>query len=97
MYFGAMRKCNGVTPALEHYTCMVDLFGRAGQLDRMATMMEETSLNSSVVMWLAVLATCRRYANIEIGRHAFEQVTQLDKKGASAYICMYNIYADADM
>ena len=27
MYFGAMRKCNGVTPTLEHYTCMGDLFG----------------------------------------------------------------------
>ena len=96
-YFEAMSKAYGITPTLEHLSCMVDLLCRAGQLNLAVVMLNKTPFHPSIVMWLTVLAGCRKWGNVELGRHAFQQVIRMDEEDDSAYLCMYNIFVDAGM
>lgn len=40
---------------------------------------------------------CQKWENVEVGRWAFEHAVELNKKDASAYVLMANLYADACM
>ena len=97
MYFEAMIKDYGITPTLEHHTCLVDLFGRSGQLEKAIIAMEETLFYPNSVMWHAMLGACRKWGNVKLGRYVFDQILKFDETEIGAYISMHNIYADAGM
>lgn len=97
MYFKAMRKYFGIAPCIEHYICILDLHSRAGQLDKAMEMMMRLPFHPNSVMLLIVLGACRKWGNMELGLRAFEQAMQVDEREAAAYLCLFNIYADADI
>lgn len=97
IYFDIMSKDYGITPNLEHHLCMLDLLGRAGQLDTAIAMMKKAPVHPSITMWRTVLGACRKWGDVEIGREAFKQALQLEENEAGTYLCMYNVYADAGM
>ncbi|KAH7373056.1 hypothetical protein KP509_17G035100 [Ceratopteris richardii] len=79
------------------YTSMIDLLGRAGQLEGALLMLWKGPFHPNVITWLVLLSGCRKWGNLELGKYAFDQALFLDEKYAAAYIGMYNLYADADM
>ena len=97
MYFDRMSKAYGITPTLEHYTCMVDLFARTGHLDKTVAAIKEMPMNACVEAWSTLLSACRKWGNMDLGRVAFEHATVLDEKHVAAYVCMWNIYAVASI
>ncbi|KAH7427527.1 hypothetical protein KP509_10G048100 [Ceratopteris richardii] len=97
LYFRAMNEDYNIIPTFEHDVCMVDLFGRVGQLERAIIYICESSPHPHIMMWLTLLGACRKWGNVIIGKQAFEQTLLLDSKETSAYLCMYNIYMDAGM
>ncbi|KAI5083897.1 hypothetical protein GOP47_0000066 [Adiantum capillus-veneris] len=96
-YFRSMSGDYDIIPTLIHHNCMIDLMGRAGQLDRALAFMAETPHFPTMEMWLAVLGACRKWGNVELGRQAFKHALLVDETEGAAYICMSNIYADAGM
>jgi pentatricopeptide repeat protein len=94
-YFEAMNKSYGITPGLNHHTCMVDLLGRAGQLGEAGEVMNNAPFHPDSVMALALLSACRKWGEIDLAMNVFEHAVGSDEKLASAYVCMYNIYADS--
>ena len=95
--FKLMCRDYGIIPTIEHYNCMVDLLGRAGQLEEAVEMIEKMPLNPDLRLWHTLLGACRMLGNVEISEQAFQHAVKLDETDDSAYICMYNIYADAGM
>ena len=97
MYYEIMSTCYDIVPTLEHQTCMVDLFGRAGHFEKAVKVMK-TMLNcDSLPMWLSLLGACQKWGDLKLGRQVFEHVVELDEMHGSAYVCMGNIYAAASM
>ncbi|KAM7504897.1 hypothetical protein LguiB_003801 [Lonicera macranthoides] len=47
-----------VNPTLKHYTCMVDLLSRAGQLDEAYKVVKKMPLEPDSVIWGALLGGC---------------------------------------
>mgnify|MGYP000618503113 CR=1 FL=1 len=95
--FDSMSKQYGITPNFEHYTCMIDLFGRAGHFDKAVTIINEMpSLDYSPV-WGSLMNACQKWGNVNLARLAFEHAICLDKSTCTAYICMTNIYIAAGM
>jgi pentatricopeptide repeat protein len=84
-------------PTVEHYTCMVDLFGRMGYFGRVASVLDRVSHSGHLPLFLTVLGACRKWRNVRLGRWAFEQYLKLDGQCASAFVCMENIYASVGM
>ena len=63
----------GLIPTVEHHTCMVDLFSRAGNFER-----AKCFLLDDVPMLLAFLGACRTWVQVDLGRLAIEKIIQLD-------------------
>ena len=87
-----------LNPTLEHYTCMIDLFSRAGHFHKIKNLFDNLSSSlDHLPLYLAILGACKKWVNVELGRWAFEQSLKLDVKCASAYVGMRNIYSESGM
>ncbi|XP_024519991.1 uncharacterized protein LOC112342430 [Selaginella moellendorffii] len=95
--FRAMLRKHGIAPTIQHYTCMVELLGRANQLDEAVKLVKGMSCKPDVVIWKAVLGACWKWKNVALGRLAFESIMELDNQNAPAYVLMANLYAEAGM
>jgi pentatricopeptide repeat protein len=92
-----MSKDYGIAPSLEHYACIIDLFGRAGQLERALEMVRNMPETPDLAVWLTLLGACRKWGHVNLAKQVFEHVVQVDGRDPSAYIFMANIFADAGM
>lgn len=81
--------------SVEHYTCMIDLFCRAGQLDKAVAMVMEMPLSADVTVWHTLLGACQKLGDWKLGRLAFEHAELLDEGDAANYVYMRNVYAAA--
>ncbi|KAH7291454.1 hypothetical protein KP509_29G017400 [Ceratopteris richardii] len=97
MYFFDMSRIYGVKPSLEHFACMVDLFGRAGHLDKAVQVIQKMPNSSHMAAWCALLGACQKWGEVEVGEWAFEQAVALDGSDGAAYVLMGNIYGTAGM
>ena len=96
--FHHMNDVSKMTPALEHYTCMVNTLSRAGHFDKALSIIEEVPSSDRHPLWSALLgACCCRTINVELARWAFGQSVVLNAKDAALYIYMANIYSTAGM
>ena len=90
--FDEMRIDYHLTPTLEHYSCMIDMLGRAGQLDKMVAIVEHMPLHPNRVVWSTILGACRKWGDTEVGGEAFLHALGLDDEDAASYVSMSNIY-----
>ncbi|CAK9172209.1 unnamed protein product [Ilex paraguariensis] len=95
MHFESMRKVYGIEPQLEHYGCMVDLYGRAGRLDEAFDFMNNMVVKPHAGAWGALLNACKIHKNMELGELASRKLVELDAKNHGAYVLLSNIYADS--
>ncbi|KAJ7558177.1 hypothetical protein O6H91_04G027400 [Diphasiastrum complanatum] len=94
-YAESMTPCYNISPAIEHYCCMVDLLGRAGCLIEAKNVIEKMSCHPEVSVWMALLGACRMHGDLLIGERAAKQVLALDPENAAGYVMLSNIYAAA--
>jgi pentatricopeptide repeat protein len=92
LYFDLMTDVYGLAPSLEHYTCMVDLLGRAGHLESAVRLIEKVAPRHRSQLWPILLGSCRKWENSKLGRWVFEHSVKLNGDDASSYVCMSNIY-----
>ncbi|CAM6086203.1 unnamed protein product [Calypogeia fissa] len=93
--FLAMTQDYGVEPTVVHYTCMVDLLGRAGHLEEAKLLITNMPVEPNGVTWKALLGACRTYGNIELGEVAAKELLKLEPKDDAAYVLLSNMYAAA--
>lgn len=96
-WFDSMVKDHGLIPRCEHYSCLVDILGRAGQLEKAYDMIKEMPFEPDTGIWGALLSGCCAYSNAELGQLAAEKYLELDPQNSGAYIVLSNIYAAAGM
>ena len=97
MYFKAMYSSYGIASTLHLCTCIVDMFGRAGQFSKIVLVIEKMPTSDYLPTLTTLLGACHKWGNVELGRLAFEHIVQLDEKHCSAYVLMSNIYVSVDM
>ncbi|XP_043725303.1 pentatricopeptide repeat-containing protein At3g46790, chloroplastic-like [Telopea speciosissima] len=64
----------GVGPGLEHYTCMVDMLGRAGHVEDAEALIERMKVEPDEALWGALLGACRLHGKIEVAERVAEKV-----------------------
>eukprot|EP01018_Ginkgo_biloba_P018660 Gb_14850 [translate_table: standard] len=94
-YFDSMSQYYHITPAMEHYCCMVDLLGRAGLLEEAQDFIMKMPIKPDAVVWRSLLGACRIHANVELGERVAEHLFELDPKYVAPYVLLSNIYAAA--
>ncbi|XP_072970785.1 pentatricopeptide repeat-containing protein At5g66520-like [Typha angustifolia] len=82
-----------IEPTIEHYGCVVDLLGRAGQLEEALALIRRVSSKADVVLWGALLVACRVHKNVEMGETVAKEMLKLDPYNAGAHVFLSNVYA----
>ena len=96
-YFETMVEGYSIIPVIDHFNCIVDLLGRAGQVICAIRLLEKLPIEPDLVTWNTILSSCRRLGDVDLARHAFDCVLKLDEGHVGAYILMANVYMDAQM
>ncbi|KAL3636366.1 hypothetical protein CASFOL_020913 [Castilleja foliolosa] len=93
MYFCMMKEKFKIEPELEHYTCMIDLLGRAGKLNEAESLLKTMPYNPNIMVWASLLRACRTHGNVELAEKAAKQCLKLDPSNATPYIMLGHMYA----
>lgn len=98
-YFNSMRSDYGLDVTINHYACMVDLLGRAQQVEEAEALIEKAPfhLKSKHLLWKTLLGACNKHGNIEIGNRIAQMLVELKPNEPSTYVLLSNIYASASM
>ncbi|KAJ7970284.1 Pentatricopeptide repeat-containing protein [Quillaja saponaria] len=92
-YFYSMNKDYGITQNSKHYTCMIDLLGRAGRLDEAQNLMRNMPFKPDAASWGALLGASRIHGNTEVGEKAAEKIFKMEPHNAGMYVLLSNLYA----
>lgn len=93
--FSMMVHNYGIPARSEHYSCLVDMMSRAGQLHRACKIIHEMPFKADSSIWGAVLSACSVHLNVELGELAATRILNLDPYNSGAYVMLSNIYAAA--
>ncbi|KAL8211416.1 hypothetical protein R6Q57_005853 [Mikania cordata] len=94
-YFETMEQEFGIVPGVEHYACMVDILGRAGQLEKAMEIIKQMPMEPSPVVWVALLGSCRVHTNVQLGEYASSKLLELGCENDGTYTLLSNIYANS--
>ncbi|KAB2631751.1 pentatricopeptide repeat-containing protein [Pyrus ussuriensis x Pyrus communis] len=92
-YFYSMEKTYGIVPRDEHYSCVIDLLGRAGRLKEAEEFINSMPIQPNAFGWCSFLGACRIHGDKERGKLAAEKLMHLEPENIGAHILLSNIYA----
>ncbi|XP_010266937.1 PREDICTED: pentatricopeptide repeat-containing protein At1g74630 [Nelumbo nucifera] len=94
-YFNKMIEKYEMEPSIEHYGCMVDLYGRAGLLNKAYDFITRMPIEPNAVIWRTLLGACSIHGNVKLAEKVKQRLSALDPDNSSDHILLSNIYAVA--
>ncbi|KAL8266963.1 hypothetical protein R6Q59_004307 [Mikania micrantha] len=94
-YFKSMTNDYGITPQMEHYACMIDLFGRAGRVNEAYEIIKSMPFDPDAGVWGTLLGASRVHGNIELAEIASGHLFDMDPTNSGYYVLLSNVQADA--
>lgn len=91
--FHSMGKEYNCEPLQSHYSCMIDLLGRAGYLDEAYELVQKIEVKPTSDIWVALLSACRLHKNIQLAEISAHRIMEMNPNDVSSYIALSNIYA----
>ncbi|KAF8401926.1 hypothetical protein HHK36_012877 [Tetracentron sinense] len=93
-YFNQMTDGYGIKPTLEHYSCLIDLLGRAGRLREAYAILQNTAtLKADVGLLSTLFSACNIHRDLELGEEIARLLIEKDPEDPSTYIILSNMYA----
>lgn len=98
-HFESMSKAYGLTPRIEHFSCMVDLLGRAGEFDKIEDFINGMPMMPNILIWRTVLGACSRAIGRrrDLGTKAAQMLVELEPQNAVNYVLLANMHAAGGM
>ncbi|KAL5702140.1 hypothetical protein ACHQM5_027392 [Ranunculus cassubicifolius] len=102
--FHSMSSKFGLTPRIQHYGCIVDLLGRAGQLQEAYDFVNKMPIPPDAILWRSLLGACNIHGDVgmgeKVGRHLLVLQRERDKNESEPkcedFIALSNVYASAE-
>jgi pentatricopeptide repeat protein len=95
--FDLMTIKYATSPKAEHYACIVDILGRAGQFEKACSYIKEMPFEAEKNVWGALLGASKTHGNVQLGEFAAKMLVQSDSGSSGPYVMLSNIYAAAGM
>ncbi|KAK9285655.1 hypothetical protein L1049_024854 [Liquidambar formosana] len=92
-----MKRAYRIEPKPEHYGCLVDLLGRAGQLEEAQNVIETMPMKPNPALWGSLLLACRTHQHVALAEVVVARLVELKADDCGVYALISNIYADAGM
>ncbi|KAL2935460.1 hypothetical protein RDABS01_018578 [Bienertia sinuspersici] len=93
--FNHMHSLYGITPSLEHYTCVVDMLARAGRLYDAFQFVEDMPMEADAKIWSSLVSSCKTHGDLVLGRIAAAKLLQLDSNRVENYVLVSNLLAQS--
>ncbi|KAK6779794.1 hypothetical protein RDI58_021978 [Solanum bulbocastanum] len=93
--FESMTRDFGISPEENHYSCMVDLLSRSGQLENALEFINKLPIEPKAPIWRPFLAGCRFHCSLEMAEMAASKILEHDPGDASVYVTLSNMYVEA--
>ncbi|KAK6235852.1 hypothetical protein SCA6_011189 [Theobroma cacao] len=94
-YFELMNSSYGLTPKIEHCSCMVDLLARAGQLYEAWDFIEKMPEKPDEIVLGALLGACQKRKNVDVGERVMQLLLQMEPSNSGNYVISSKIYANS--
>ncbi|KAH0671313.1 hypothetical protein KY285_025526 [Solanum tuberosum] len=94
--FTSMIHTYGIEPTADHFSCIVDLLGRAGYLDEAEKLVKDRHVDVDSTVWWTLFSSCAAYGNVRLGRIAAGFLLETEKNNPTVYVLLSNIYASAE-
>ncbi|KAK2984265.1 hypothetical protein RJ640_010224 [Escallonia rubra] len=92
--FNSMMHVYGLEPSAEHYSCLVDILGRAGQVnDAVMVVSQMPAIERDGVVLGALLGACKLHGDVGMANQIGEELIKLEPTNSGGYILLANIYA----
>ncbi|KAL6003684.1 hypothetical protein ACLOJK_023918 [Asimina triloba] len=80
-------------PSVDHYSCMVDLLGRAGHIDEAERLIGSMQVPADSSIWWALLSACSSHGHVRLGKVAAGFLLESEPENPAVYVLLSNIYA----
>lgn len=94
--FSLMVEGYAIEPNLEHYACMVDLYGRDGLFDKALNLINKMSMEPDGRVWGALLRACRMHSNVRVGELALDKLVKLEPENPAHYMVSSGLFSQSD-
>uniref|UniRef100_A0A804MHN4 Pentatricopeptide repeat-containing protein n=1 Tax=Zea mays TaxID=4577 RepID=A0A804MHN4_MAIZE len=94
--FDCMTKKFRFAPELGHYTCMVDVLGRSGNLEEALQVISNMKVKADGRIWGALLGSCRIHSNSKLAYFAAQKLVELEPSNVGYHVLLSNIQAGGD-
>ncbi|MQM12546.1 hypothetical protein Taro_045465 [Colocasia esculenta] len=91
----SMSAEHGMSPGLEHYTCLVGAKARVGQLEEAQRVALAMPFEPDAAVWRTLLSACVAHGEAGLGQAAGRRLLELDPQDDSAYVMLANVYTAA--
>ncbi|AAB61067.1 similar to N. tabacum membrane-associated salt-inducible protein (PID:g473874) [Arabidopsis thaliana] len=96
-FFSQMRSKYGIEPIIEHYSCMIDILGRAGRLLEAYEIIQQTPETSDNAELLSTLfSACCLHLEHSLGDRIARLLVENYPDDASTYMVLFNLYASGE-
>ncbi|MCO5579095.1 hypothetical protein L7F22_032947 [Adiantum nelumboides] len=85
-YLMCLSEKKGLNLESKHYSILVDLFGRAGDFNRVRDILLNMPMQPDLMVWSCLLAVCRLHCHVELAEQAFEHITKCQPQWAAPYL-----------
>ncbi|KAE8683677.1 hypothetical protein F3Y22_tig00111193pilonHSYRG00062 [Hibiscus syriacus] len=92
-YFAIMKRVYRISPRIEHFGCIVDLYSRAGKLKEAWNVVQNMPMKPNEVVLGSLLAACTNHGDINLAKRIVKNLVALDPGSDSNYVLLSNIYA----
>ncbi|KAG6570414.1 Pentatricopeptide repeat-containing protein, partial [Cucurbita argyrosperma subsp. sororia] len=97
IYFNEMITQYDIRPGIEHYSCLIDLLGRAGRLHEAYEILERSEETRNDTGLLSTLfSACRLHNDFGLGIQIGKLLMEVHPDDPSTYILLSNMYASVN-
>ncbi|GMP52987.1 hypothetical protein CsSME_00018602 [Camellia sinensis var. sinensis] len=82
-----------ILPRAEHYSCMVDVFARGGQLEEAYILIQKMNIKPNASLWGAILGSCNVYGDMSLGEVAGRHLFNIEPEKSVNYMVLAGTYA----
>ncbi|KAE8729171.1 RING/U-box superfamily protein isoform 1 [Hibiscus syriacus] len=91
--FATMKQRYCLEPGLDHYSCMVDMLGRAGLLEEAREMIEDMPIEPTAKVWAPLLGACMIHKAYDLGEYVGKHLIKLQPERGSRYALLATLYS----
>ncbi|KAL8193239.1 hypothetical protein R6Q57_026820 [Mikania cordata] len=92
--FSSMVNKYGIEPRVDHFSCLVDLVGRAGYLDAAENLIKSDGFKVHSSIWWNLFSACATHGDLRLGRIVARFLLEAEEDKVGVYVILANILAD---